>query len=120
MVNAATEDAYFWLKLFTASFAIVAGLGHGWFLARVAACRLWMRRIDKAAVSDGDYVKRPAVEGLFTAALKSEDHETVLLYGQRGSGKTFFIRSALNGRRGVISIRISKNTADEATKELIE
>jgi energy-coupling factor transporter ATP-binding protein EcfA2 len=120
MVNDATEDTYFWLKLFAASFAIVSGLGYRWFGVHVAACRLWMRRIDKLAVSDGEYVKRPAVEALFTAALKSEDHETVLLYGQRGSGKTSFIRSALNGRRGVISIRISKKTNDEVTKEFIE
>lgn len=42
-------------------------------------------------MNDGEFVKRPAIEGDFLAALIAKDYNTVLVHGQRGSGKTTFI-----------------------------
>jgi AAA+ ATPase superfamily predicted ATPase len=65
---------------------------------------LSFKRISTLIVTDGEFVKRPAIEEAFSAALKSTDYESVLVYGQIGSGKTSFIRSALQGWRGVLVI----------------
>jgi hypothetical protein len=96
--------------------AIVATFG----AVHAAAWYLPFKRISRLVVTDGKFVKRPTIEEAFYAALNSARFETVLVYGQRGSGKTSFIRSALQGRRGVISISIDKNTADEASKQMTE
>jgi hypothetical protein len=95
MTDNAGEDKYFWVKFFAAVFAIVAT--HRWIAVHAAAWYLSFKRISTLIVTDGEFVKRPAIEEAFSAALKSTDYESVLVYGQIGSGKTSFIRSALQG-----------------------
>jgi hypothetical protein len=118
MVNAATEDTFLWV--FSALFIFISWLGHRFIMVRLAVCRLWMQRLPKVEIADGDYLEREALTGVFKAALRSARHETLMVYGPRGSGKTSFIRSFLGNRRGVISIQISKKSGDEASSELIE
>ena len=65
-------------------------------------------------------MKRKGIEDEFFAALKTPAHKTLLIYGQRGSGKTSFILNALNARSGVLLVNISAETGSEATKELID
>ena len=115
----AADDAFFWVKLLTAMVAIVATFAHRWIAVRVAAYRLSLKQIAQVVVTDGAFVKRPSLEGELFAALKNADSPTVLVYGQRGSGKTAFIQFALNGRIGVLEINIDKKTHDEAQDELI-
>ena len=115
----AADDTFFWVKLLTAVVALVATFAHRWIAVRAAAYRLSFKRIAKAIVLDGPFVRRPSLEGELSAALKNEDSPTVLVYGPRGSGKTSFIHFALDGRAGVLAIDIYKKTHDEAQDELI-
>jgi hypothetical protein len=120
MTNAAAEHTYFWVKLVSALLAIVATLAHKWVAVHAAAYYLALQRCREVVVHDGEFVKRPAIEGEFSAALIAKDYRTVLVYGQRGSGKTTFIYSALSGRRGFVSIKIDRKTGDDASKQLID
>jgi hypothetical protein len=120
--------ASFWVPMLTAKFALtamlafVASVAHRWITVRIDAWRLTSRQIAKLVVEDGEFVKRKSREDAFLYKLmESLGYETtVLVYGQRGSGKTSFIRSALRGRKGVITIRIGEKTHDEAEREFIE
>jgi hypothetical protein len=76
--------------------------------------------MEELVVGDGEFVKRTSLEGEISAALKTVDSRTELLHGPRGSGKTSFIRFALNGRGGVVTIRIGKKTHDEASTMFIK
>ena len=115
----AAADVYFWVKLFAALLVIVTTL-HRWIAVHTASWCLSLKRIEEVVIDDGEFVKRPTLQGILSTALRETGSKTVLLYGQRGSGKTSFIRYALKGRRGVLSIQITKKTHDEASKELIE
>jgi hypothetical protein len=101
-VAATEDDTFLWLKLFPALFVLIAG--HRFIAVRLAVCRVWMQRLTEVHILDGEYVERERLTDVFNAALKSAQHEMVMLYGQRGTGKSSVIRSCLKNRRGVISI----------------
>lgn len=75
--------------------------------------------MDELDATDGKFVKRQSLEDELSAELKSAlpEGKTVLVFSQRGSGKTSCIQFALKGQRGVIIIRIGKNTHDEASTD---
>jgi hypothetical protein len=91
MSEVAAEETYFWVKLVSALLAIVATLAYRWVAVHAAAYYLALQRCRGIVVNDGEFVKRPAIEGDFLAALIAKDYNTVLVHGQRGSGKTTFI-----------------------------
>ena len=90
MTDAVAEDTmYVWMKLSTATMiAFVATFGHRWITVHAAACSLALQRSRGDFVKDGDFVKRLTLERAFSAALH---YNTVLVYGERGNGKTTFI-----------------------------
>jgi hypothetical protein len=84
--NTVADTVNFWMTLLTAMFAIVV-FAHRWIAVRAAALCLSFKRMDEVVVPDGECVMRESLEGDFFDAIKSALSETVLLYGQRGSGK---------------------------------
>jgi hypothetical protein len=117
----AAEETFTWLKLVTTA-VVLGGAAFAFNLVpvRFAAWYLFFLKIEELDIVDGDFLERPYISREFTEALESPYFETVLLYGQRGNGKTTFLQSALKGRRGVLSIAITKRTGPEASTELIE
>lgn len=118
-LNDVAEQFFFWFRLISSAFALVF-FGRRWIVTRLAACRLAMKRMDEVDVFDGEFVTRPKLQEELLAALKSGNHETVFVYGPRGSGKTSLIQHTLKSRRGVFEIKISQKTHDDASAELIE
>ena len=117
------EPALVWVRLIQAVIAFIPVclfVFWWWILAYAAALVLAWKKIPALVVTDGEYVKRPHIESAFVAALQSENSETVLIYGPRGSGKTSFIRSALRDRQAVLAIDVTKKNADEAADQLRE
>ena len=121
MADAAAEYTYFWVKLDAAMFGPLRHVvGTSLDCSTRCCLPLATKRLKRVDVSDGEFVKRPAIERKLSAALKTSPPETVLLYGPRGSGKTSMIHYALGGRRGVFSIRITKDTHNDVCDEFIE
>lgn len=113
---------FFGLDLISSTLALALLLfGRRWILIHLAAFRLALKRMDEVDVRDGNFVTRPQKQEELLTALKSENYETVFVYGPRGSGKTSLIQHALKGRRGVFEINISQQkTHEDASKELIQ
>jgi hypothetical protein len=122
--NDVAEYFYIWFRLISAALTLVFGLvmcgGMRSTAIHLAAFRLAMRRIDSVDVPDGEFVSRSKDEGELLAALKSKFHDTVFVYGRRGSGKTSLIQHALQGRRGVFEIKLFEKTDADVSAELIE
>ena len=120
-LNDVAEVSYFWIRLITTALALVVMLvGRRPIAIHLSAFRLAMRRIDEVDVDDGEFVRRPKNQQEILASLENKRHETVFVYGPRGSGKTSLVNHALKNRRGVFEIKIFKKTLDEATAEFIE
>ena len=81
-----------------------------------AVCLFWIRQPPNIAVED--YIARSGLEKEFLEKLNVKDFKIVLLYGERGSGKTSLAEHALKDRRGVMFIRIESDTQREALDEM--
>ena len=88
--------------------------------AIVSALMLLFQVGPKEAISDGEFVERATLEKELLEALNEKQSKTVLVFGNRGGGKTTLIRHALSGRRGVINVSLKKTDHDEAQDELID
>jgi hypothetical protein len=113
------EAFYFWLKVVSALITIIGGLAYRWIAVQAAAWILASKQIEPLFIDDGDFVTRHGVSKEFLEARTSLTFKTVLLYGQRGSGKTTFLCSALKGQRSVLVIKIKGINRDEASEEFI-
>lgn len=117
----AAEQILFWVRLISSTLALALLLfGRRWILIHLAAFRLALKRMDEVDVRDGKFVTRSHKQEELLTALKSENYETVFVYGPRGSGKSCLIQHALKGRRGVLEIKISEKTHEDASIELIQ
>ena len=68
-----------------------------------------------------DYLlARPEVIASLQKALEHYDYKTVLVYGQRGSGKTTAIEQTLGSHLGVVQWTLAADEGPAATKELHE
>lgn len=68
-----------------------------------------------------DYlVARPALITSLHNALENSEYNTVLVYGQRGSGKTTAIEQTLRTRLGVLQWTLATDDGTAATTELYE
>ena len=113
------EKIYFWLR-FVLTAAAVIGVSHRTILVIVSALLLGTKTIPEQPVDGGEFVERPELQKEFLKAISSADSETVLVYGERGVGKTSLVRHALKNRRGVISVLIQDITHIGAQGEMIE
>jgi hypothetical protein len=113
------ESVYFWLRCIV-TVVVVVGPLHRRIVVTISALSLLVKTLSKSAVLDGEFVERPELETELLEAVSSPDSETVLLYGERGGGKTSLVHHAFRKRKGVITVNISKTTHDEAQDEMIE
>mmetsp|Transcript_12808 Transcript_12808/g.31092 ORF Transcript_12808/g.31092 Transcript_12808/m.31092 type:complete len:399 (-) Transcript_12808:179-1375(-) len=68
-----------------------------------------------------DYLlARPTVTAALQKTLENRHYNTILVYGQRGSGKTTAIEQTLSTRSGVLQWTLSADEGAAATKELDE
>jgi hypothetical protein len=120
-MNDVAETFYFWLRWISSALTLLIMTfgGMRWIAISLAAFRLSMSRIDSVRVPDGEFVRRSKDEKELLDALKSDFHDTVFVYGERGSGKTSLIRHALQERRGVFEMKLFGQTDADVTAEFI-
>jgi hypothetical protein len=99
-LNDDSEQFYLWVRVISSTLALASVvLGRRWTLIRIAACQLTTKRMSGVVVRDGTFIRRLKEQDTLLTALKSPNHETVFVYGPRGSGKRSLIRHALMGRQ---------------------
>lgn len=113
------EEIYDWLRFLVLVVAVV-GPFHRTILVFLSAQLLALKTTEESPVMDGKFVERSELQKSFLEAVSSIDSETVLVYGERGGGKTSLIHHALKNRKGVIAVQIKKTAHNEAQDEMIE
>ena len=113
------EDIYYWFRFLVLLVAVV-GPFHRTILVFLSAQLLALKTTEESPVMDGKFVERSELQKSFLEAVSSIDSETVLVYGERGGGKTSLIHHALKNRKGVIAVQIKKTAHNEAQDEMIE
>ena len=73
------------------------------FVAYLSAFFLFFKKLP--TVVDGAFVDRRGLEALLLAAVDHRNSYTVLVYGDRGGGKTSLVQHAFSGQRGVVNVR---------------
>lgn len=112
------EDVWFWLRFALTAVAIIAPF-HRRIVVVISGFVFALKTLPPPTL-DGEFVERPKLKEAILKAASSRFSETVLIYGERGGGKTTLIQHAFKNRRGVMTISIGAPTQKEAQDEMIE
>lgn len=113
-----TQVINFWMRWAATALPLLAFL-HFRFSVFVSVFLLALTR-RKPTLSDIDFIDRSGLETKLLEKLKVFDFKTVLLYGERGSGKSSLVEHALKDRWGVVFIDNKNSTRKEAMEEMEE
>mmetsp|Transcript_46237 Transcript_46237/g.112928 ORF Transcript_46237/g.112928 Transcript_46237/m.112928 type:complete len:122 (-) Transcript_46237:61-426(-) len=113
-----TQDVFFWTRWALVVVSCLSVLYFRFSVVVLVCLLAWTRH--QPILSVKDFVERPGLQNKLLEKLESDDFETVLLYGERGSGKSSLVEHALKDRYGVVFIDIKKNTRSEAMDEMEE
>ena len=127
------DESWFWplltdtLTVSQLLMALISLATAGWalFSARFVRVKVAAHVMSKMKAKHTRHVPeyllpRPAIRASLLAALDDVDFNTVLVYGQRGSGKTTIIEHALEQRLGVVYWTLAASDYAQTTSELQE
>lgn len=117
-MSAEPEDVYFWLRFAVTAFAAIV-IFHRRIAVTISGVLFAFKTIPPPTL-DGEFVERPQLEKEILNAVSSGNSETVLIYGERGGGKTTLIQHAFKKKRGVMTVGISATSYQEAQEEMIQ
>ena len=112
-------EIFFWMRFLAMVFPLLVFFHHR-ILVLLSASLLAWKLSPKPDLSDEEFIDRLELEAEFMEALGRKNSETVLVYGERGVGKTSLIQHALKNRYGVTFVRIRSIPHDEAQAKLLE
>lgn len=119
----AGEKTAFWLKVIVPLIPFLLMLKYSAISTGMAAIVLAFKKSMYDSVK-GDFVAREAEESMLWSAIYDNDLSlTVLVFGDRGCGKTSMIQHMLKNRRGVMTVKIkndnrARDVVGEATQQL--
>jgi len=91
---------------------------HWHLLVLLASISLYFHKL-QPAISDDSYVERPELEEEIKRALNYKESFTVLVYGEKGGGKTTLMKQCLKNRRGVVHFDLDSMTTEEAKSDFL-